>query len=85
MNVLIVYAHPEPKSFNSALRDVATSVPKTQGHKVRVSDLCEMGFNPIGDRHDFTVLENLDYFKYGIEQMAANGRDKRGKKFLLTP
>jgi len=23
MNVLIVYAHPEPKSFNGALRDVA--------------------------------------------------------------
>jgi len=26
MNVLIVYAHPKPKSFSGALRDVAVSV-----------------------------------------------------------
>ncbi len=76
MNVLIVYAHPEPKSFNGALRDLATSILKTQGHKVQVSDLYEMGFNPIGGRHDFTVLENPDYFKYGIEQMAATEKKR---------
>ncbi|WP_235949964.1 NAD(P)H-dependent oxidoreductase [Paenibacillus apii] len=25
MNVLIVYAHPEPKSFNGALKDLAVA------------------------------------------------------------
>ena len=25
MNILIIYAHPEPKSFNSALKDLAVS------------------------------------------------------------
>lgn len=60
MNVLIVCAHPEPKSFNGALRDLAVSALRAQDHRVQVSDLYEMDFDPIGGRHDFTVLENPD-------------------------
>jgi NAD(P)H dehydrogenase (quinone) len=39
MNVLIVFAHPESKSLNGSLKNLAESVLTQQGHSVRVSDL----------------------------------------------
>ncbi|MGC5324682.1 NAD(P)H-dependent oxidoreductase [Brevibacillus sp. SYSU BS000544] len=42
MNALIVYAHPEPKSFNGALKDLAITVLTANGHQVKVSDLYAM-------------------------------------------
>ena len=32
MNVLIVYAHPEPRSFNGAMKDVAVETLRGMGH-----------------------------------------------------
>ena len=58
-NVLIVYAHPEPKSFNGALKDAAAETLRAQGHNVMLSDLHEMGFDPVASRESFkgkTVL-----------------------------
>jgi NAD(P)H dehydrogenase (quinone) len=71
MQVLLVYAHQEPKSFNAALRDLAVDVLTESGHTVEVSDLCAMKFNPVGGKHDFTRLADPDYFKYGVEQTRA--------------
>jgi NAD(P)H dehydrogenase (quinone) len=71
MNVLIVYAHEEPKSFNGAMRDTAVSVLGECGHTVDLSDLYARRFNPVGGRHDFTTLADSDYFKYGVEQTKA--------------
>lgn len=53
MNVLIVYAHPEPKSFNGAMKDLAVETLRTSGHDVVVSDLYAMGFNPVTGLGDF--------------------------------
>ncbi|WP_027579611.1 NAD(P)H-dependent oxidoreductase [Bradyrhizobium sp. Ai1a-2] len=53
MNVLLVFAHPEPRSLNGALRDVAVAELKTQGHHVRVSDLYAQGWKSQIDRADF--------------------------------
>ncbi len=39
MKVLIVFAHPEPRSFNGALKDTAVSTFEQLGHEVQVSDL----------------------------------------------
>ena len=39
MNALIVYAHPEPASFNAALKDAAVEAIMAAGHQVEVSDL----------------------------------------------
>lgn len=33
MNVLIVYAHPEPKLFNGALKDLAVATLTAEGHQ----------------------------------------------------
>lgn len=43
MKVLHVFAHPEPRSLNGALRDVAIKELGAQGHEVRVSDLYAAG------------------------------------------
>ncbi|WP_423194142.1 NAD(P)H-dependent oxidoreductase [Cupriavidus sp. H18C2] len=42
MNVLIVYAHPEPTSLNGSLRDFAVQRLQDAGHRVQVSDLYAM-------------------------------------------
>jgi NAD(P)H dehydrogenase (quinone) len=71
LNVLIVHAHEEPKSFNGAMKDAAVTALRESGHDVVVSDLYAMRFNPVGGRHDFTTLADPDYFKYGAEQTRA--------------
>lgn len=58
MNVLIVYAHEEPRSFNAALKNTAIRTFEDLGHQVVVSDLYRMGFKAVGDSADF--LERKD-------------------------
>ncbi len=57
MNVLIVFAHPEPRSLNAALREVAVEELKAQGHAVQVSDLYAMNWKTEIDRADFPNLD----------------------------
>jgi NAD(P)H dehydrogenase (quinone) len=64
-NVLIVYAHPEPRSFNGSMLGVATQALVAKGHTVRISDLYAMHFDPVvraSDFKDFDPMERLDYF-----------------------
>ena len=68
MNILIVYAHPEPQSFNSKLKDIAQTVLKENGNNVVVSDLYKMNFNPVAQKSNFKYLKNNNFFKYPIEQ-----------------
>lgn len=51
-NVLIVYAHQEPKSFNGALLRKAVKTLEADGHSVEVSDLYSMHFEPRCQRTD---------------------------------
>jgi NAD(P)H dehydrogenase (quinone) len=52
MNVLIVFAHPEPRSLNGSLRDFAVQRLRAAGHAVEVSDLYAMDWKPTLDRAD---------------------------------
>jgi len=54
MNVLIVYAHPEPRSFNGTLKAFAVKRLEDAGHAVRVSDLYEMKWKAVLDAGDST-------------------------------
>jgi len=54
--VLLVFAHPEPRSLNGALRDVAVRELEAQGHEVKVSDLYADGWKASVDRADFPAL-----------------------------
>jgi NAD(P)H dehydrogenase (quinone) len=56
MKVLIVFAHPEPRSLGAALRDVAIDQLVADGHEVQVSDLHAMGWKAEVDRADFPAL-----------------------------
>ncbi|XP_073534797.1 ribosyldihydronicotinamide dehydrogenase [quinone] [Phyllobates terribilis] len=71
-NVLIVYAHQEPKSMNGSLKNVAVDVLSKMGCRVTVSDLYAMQFNAAATRNDITGdLCNPQHFSYGIETMEA--------------
>ncbi len=74
MNVFIVGAHPEPRSFNTALRDLSVRVLRERGHEVRVSDLYQMNFNPVASAADFGERADPDYLVYALEQR--KGYDK---------
>ena len=71
MNVLIVFAHPEPQSFNAAMKDLAVAELQQQGHQVRVSDLYAMHWNPVASAADFNQRNNPDYLVYALEQRHA--------------
>ncbi len=57
MNVLIVYAHPEPRSLNGALKDFTVARLRKAGHAVEVSDLYAMGWKALVDGDDFPVRD----------------------------
>ncbi|SFC36646.1 NAD(P)H dehydrogenase (quinone) [Pseudomonas citronellolis] len=63
MNILIVYAHPEPRSLNGSLKDFAVARLQAAGHQVQVSDLYAMGWKaPLdaADSLDGAAAERFD-------------------------
>ncbi|XP_044150746.1 ribosyldihydronicotinamide dehydrogenase [quinone] isoform X2 [Bufo gargarizans] len=71
-NVLIVYAHQEPKSMNGSLKNTAVDVLSKMGCRVTISDLYAMNFNAAATRSDITGdLCNPQHFSYGVETMEA--------------
>jgi len=70
VNILIVYAHHEPTSFTSAMKNLAVQVLSSQGHNVVVSDLWGQGFNPTAQKWDF-VTTSGGHFNYMLEQKHA--------------
>jgi NAD(P)H dehydrogenase (quinone) len=75
MNVLIVFAHPEPNSFNGAMKTLAIDTLSTAGHTVIVSDLYAEGFDAIAGPADVTDRVNNERFDLGIEQANAANKD----------
>lgn len=69
--VFIVYAHPEPRSLNGALRDFAVDHLRQQGHRVLQSDLYAMGFDPVASRADFTALPQDERLRYAVHSKIA--------------
>lgn len=64
----IVYAHPEPRSFVAAMRDVVEDSLRSQRWHVTLSDLYAQGFNPVASSDDFGARQDLDYLTYSLEQ-----------------
>jgi NAD(P)H dehydrogenase (quinone) len=62
--VLIVFAHPEHRSFNGAMLQTAKGTFDSIGAEVRVSDLYAMRFDPVVCASDFKDFgaDRLDYF-----------------------
>lgn len=75
MNVLIVHAHPEEKSFCTSLKNTAVEFFAKQNAAVVVSDLYKTNFNPVGGIHDFVETNDKNFFKYQLEQVNAYNKD----------
>lgn len=71
MNVLIVYAHPEPRSLNGALKDLAVSHLTARGHAVRVSDLYAMDWKATADGGDFLHHQAGEKLTYRLASKGA--------------
>ncbi|QVX16642.1 NAD(P)H-dependent oxidoreductase [Pseudomonas congelans] len=67
MNILIVYAHPEPRSLNGSLKDFAVDHLQNNGHQVQVSDLYQMGWKAIIDANDAPGHETSSRFDPALE------------------
>jgi NAD(P)H dehydrogenase (quinone) len=72
MNILYIFAHPEPKSFNSSMKEMAIRHLKEKGNEVKLSDLHVMDFKPVLDQNDFLQRKKNDSFNAFLEQMNAS-------------
>lgn len=69
MNILYVYAHPEPRSFNGALKDTAMVTLGKLGHTVKVSNLYAVRWKAILDSQDFRMRQDPYQFNPALEQI----------------
>ncbi|OXM49908.1 NAD(P)H-dependent oxidoreductase [Amycolatopsis alba] len=60
MNVLWIFAHPEPRSLGGSLRDEGVHTLRERGDEVRESDLYAMKWNPVVDADDFGSAAESD-------------------------
>lgn len=67
MNVLIVYAHPEPKSLNGSIKDFYISYFEGNGHQVKISDLYAMKWKATADGSDFTTTNHQNERLYYMQ------------------
>lgn len=72
MNVLIIFAHPEPNSLNGILKDIAAKTLRDNGHEVKISDLYGMHFKATLDKQDFTQRKDESFFSPIVEQLNAS-------------
>lgn len=75
MRVLIVHAHHEPTSFNSAMTGEAVTALTDAGHEVVVSDLYAMKFDPVSDRRNFTTTADGTVLKQQAEESLASANN----------
>jgi len=84
MKVLLVFAHPEPRSLNGSLRDVAVHELSAQGHEVQIN-------HGILHYPGFDVLPAFVAYKMdlltaeGFEPVAAGLRDRMREFFTTAP
>jgi NAD(P)H dehydrogenase (quinone) len=70
MKYLIVYAHPNLKSFNHAIREIIEDKLRNDGMKFDVRDLYEINFNPALSGSDFVS------FKQGVAPADIKGEQE---------
>lgn len=59
--VLIVFAHPEPRSLNGHLREIAVKSLTELGYNVTVSDLYADKFKPVIEKSDFPFYKETNF------------------------
>ncbi len=74
MQAHIVLAHPEPRSFNAHLAQVARRALEKEGWSVSVSDLYAMGFDPCERAEHYLTRQQPERFDVQSEQRHASQR-----------
>ncbi|HSX63501.1 MAG TPA: NAD(P)H-dependent oxidoreductase [Pseudoxanthomonas sp.] len=79
MNILVVYAHPEPRSLNGSLKDFAVRRLQDNGHAVLVTDLYAMDWKAVLDADDCTDWQQGTRFDPSLasQHAFANGRQRQ--------
>jgi len=72
MNVLIVLAHPERKSFNGSLADVALKQLVGEGHTVEIDDLYAERFDPVERAEHYPHKIEDAYYFYPLNEQRAH-------------
>lgn len=83
MNILIVYAHPQINSFNTALKDIAIKTLQQQGHVIKISDLYAMNFKATADWKDFMINPAIMPTQYSIAGEYATAHESLAKDILV--
>lgn len=68
MKALVVYCHPNPRSFTAALRDVVMNELKDAGAEVRLIDLYKNGFNPVMSQAELACYDDEGRNCSGLEE-----------------
>ncbi|MFV0264371.1 MAG: NAD(P)H-dependent oxidoreductase [Kluyvera sp.] len=71
MKVLLIYAHPEPRSLNGALKDFAVQHLQNSGHEVQVSDLYAMRWKAGFDADDSTAPPVGEFWRSTLDSKQA--------------
>mmetsp|Transcript_68710 Transcript_68710/g.80091 ORF Transcript_68710/g.80091 Transcript_68710/m.80091 type:complete len:225 (+) Transcript_68710:43-717(+) len=71
---LVVYAHPEAKSFCGGMKDTIVNTLKAKGYHVKESDLYKLKYDPVLDKPTFKELSNPDYFNAVMEFKNASAK-----------
>lgn len=56
MNHLVIYSHPNPASFNHAIKESVVKVLKQKGQSLRIRDLYALKFDPVLRATDFEAF-----------------------------
>jgi NAD(P)H dehydrogenase (quinone) len=71
MSAHLVYAHPESRSFCSAMKEIIIATLAEAGHDVTISDLYAERFDSVASAADFVVRRDPCYLSYALEQRHA--------------
>lgn len=79
MNVLLVYAHPEPTSLNGSLKAFTVGRLEQAGHRVQVSDLYAMKWKSTLDADDFPHRDKSSPFHPSLDSQKAFEQGTQGE------
>lgn len=82
MNVLLVYAHPEPQSLNGSLKDFSVQRLEAAGHAVQVSDLYAMQWKATLDAND-SMAQPGDRFNPSLASQQAFSQGLQSQDIAL--
>lgn len=71
MKVLLIYAHPEPRSLNGTLKDFAVQHLHDAGHEVQVSDLYAMRWKAGFDADDSSAPPAGEFWRSTLDSKQA--------------